>query len=270
LKGGAFVSAVRSLLLALLIVTPALARPGDTPLDLRDVEISVHVRQALMHDPEVGPLNLGVSVLYNQATLWGRVPSRELADRALRIVEDVRGVYQVKDDLRVAGNEKELALRQLAIGLAGGGVDPDLLLSEREEDRQEVSVPDPAQPRPQQVTTAQPDPKAWESQERGPAVMLLPPVPVILPTARTPDVILPAPKEDADPDAASSTELAAMVEHVRAADPRFADVRAEISNGRVTLSGSVASAEDLIELGRMLSQLPGVRNVDLRGVRTSR
>src|SRR5262245_36029087 len=109
-------------MLVLLVTATALARPGDSPVDLRDVEITLHVRQALMQDRELGPLNLGVSVLYNQATLWGGVPNRELADRALRIVEDVRGVYQVKDDLRVVGNEKDQVLRQLAIGLAGGGI----------------------------------------------------------------------------------------------------------------------------------------------------
>ena len=95
-------------------------------------------------------------------------------------------------------------------------------------------------------------------------------VPVILPTARTPDVLLPAPNPGADSEAASSMELGEIVDRVRSADPRFGEVRAEVSNGRVTLSGRVACAEELIELGRALSQLPGVRHVDLRGVRIGR
>jgi BON domain len=60
--------------------------------------------------------------------------------------------------------------------------------------------------------------------------------------------------------------LLAEVEQFRIADVRFREVRPEVSDGRVTLSGRVDDMETLIELGRAISRLPGVRHVDLRGV----
>jgi hypothetical protein len=229
----------------------------EAPLEMRDIEITVYVRRALMQDPDVSKLGLGVTVLYNQATVSGDVPSRELAERVLRIVESVKGVYQVKDAMRVVQDDAEKVTRDLAAGLGAGLFDVELFSS--------LELPQPTTG-PQTVTTAQPDPKAWE-QPSAPVAVLLPPVPVAEETpapTRTPAITLSSPREE------ERVDLATLIERLRFAEERYHDLRVEVSAGRVTLSGRVANAEHLMELGRALSQLPGVRNVDLRGVQVGR
>jgi hypothetical protein len=241
--------------LALLLAATGFAPADDpdSPLDTRDVEIAVYVRRALMQDPELARLNLGVSVRYNHATVSGDIPSRELADQVLHIVENVKGVYQVKDAMRVVDDEKEKAVQELAAGLEKGFFLPDLF-----------NAPEPPSQRPVEITTALPDPRAWE-QPSAPVVVLLPPVPVTpAPTTRTPANTLSVPREE------EKVDLAAMIERLKFAEERYRDVRVEISAGRVTLSGRVDSAEHLIDLGRAVSQLPGVGYVDLRGVEVAR
>jgi hypothetical protein len=266
---------ILALALALTLTASASAGSFDSPLDLRDVEVTLYARRALMQDAELGNLNLGVSVHFNPASLWGQGPTRELADRALQIVENVKGVYQVKDDMRITGNDKERALRELARGLAGDGLDVELFSFLGAAGEQGGALPSmpvaiPGEKRPVEVTTAHPEPKAWEQPVQTPSVQLLPPIPVTLPASGNPGVLLQMPHEDPVVEPPSGSDLRSMVERIRTLDPRFSEVRAEVSDGRVTLSGRVNSTEDLIELGRMLSQLPGARHVDLRGVRTGR
>lgn len=242
------------LTLALLsCVGPARAEVPESLLDLRDIEITVYVRRALMQDPDISRLNLGVTVQYNQATVSGRVPNREVAEQVLRIVENVKGVYQVKDALRVVSDESEKAARDIMKAVEGGVLESDLF----------ASLEGLTEGAPQQVTTAHPDPKVWE-QPTSPVVVLMPPVPVVTPVVKTPAITLSMPREE------EAVNLATLIERLRFAEERYRDIRVEVSAGRVTLSGKVESAEQLIELGRALSQLPGVRNVDLRGVQVGR
>jgi hypothetical protein len=240
-----------SLAIVFAITGSAPAEDPVSPLDMRDVEIAVYVRRALMQDPEIARLNLGVSVRYNQATVSGNVPSRELADAVLRIVENVKGVYQVKDTMRIVEDVKEKAVQELAIGLEKGMFLPDLF-----------NTPEPPSLRPMEITTALPDARVWE-QPSTPVVILLPPV-AVTPPIRTPAITLSVPREE------EKVDLAAMIEQLRFTEERYRDVRVEISAGRVTLSGRVSSTEHLIELGRAVSQLPGVGHVDLRGVEVAR
>src|SRR5262245_17610969 len=76
----------------------AAASPAEKPADL-DARVTLRARRALAKDRLLKELNLGVRVHYGVATLWGPVPSAELAARAVRLVGKVEGVHQVRDEL---------------------------------------------------------------------------------------------------------------------------------------------------------------------------
>jgi hypothetical protein len=255
-------------LLLLATAASALTAPLDR-VDVRDVEIALYVRRSLMQDPELAALNIGVSVRLNEATLWGNVPTVKLAERALRLAEDTKGVYAVRNDLTIHDNPREETLRQLVEGLAGKGVDLAPLSEPPAESGSGLSsvvLGPPGEAKPQQVFNARPDMPAFEKSEPAdhPIVSLLPPVFTTSPAAlTTPPVVLLAPRPPAIP---VKKGLLAVVDQLRTADDRFREVRAEVSDGRVTLSGRVDEMETLIDLGRAISHLPGVQYVDLRGV----
>jgi hypothetical protein len=250
-------------LLLLAVTTPALTAPVDK-VDIRDVEIALYVRRALLQDPELAELNIGVSVHLNEATLWGNVPTVRLAEHALRLAEETRGVYAVHNDLTIHDNPREETLRQLVEGLAGKGFTPPPLSEPQPESGSGLSgvvLGPPGEATPQEVCNARPDVRAFEKSEPAErpvsttGVTLLPPVLTASPVPMKPPVVTPVKKG-----------LLNQVEQLRAADARFRDVRAEVSDGRVTLSGRVDDMETLIDLGRAISRLPGVQHVDLRGV----
>jgi hypothetical protein len=258
-------------LVLLALAAPALPAPGDK-VDIRDVEIALHVRRAFMQDSELAELGIGVSVHLNEATVWGNIPTIRLAERALRLAEETKGVYAVHNDLTIHDNPRERTLRELVEGLASGGA-PITPLPEATPESgtglSSVLLGPPGETKPQQVFNARPDMPALEKSEQSEhpvshsAVTLLPPVVTTAPAALTmPPVVLLAPRAAANP----VKGLLAAVEQVRTADARFRDVRAEVSDGRVTLSGRVDDMETLIDLGRALSRVPGVQYVDLRGV----
>jgi len=148
-------------ILFLVLTAPVRAAAPTYPFDLRDVEIALHVRRALLEDPDLANLNLGVSVHHGAATVWGTAPSWELAERALQIAEKVKGVYGVRSDLRVAGNQVEKDAQELKSGLASAGVGLDLTpLMEEPSDRvsSQAGVLDhpPGDPPPQQIFNARP------------------------------------------------------------------------------------------------------------------
>jgi hypothetical protein len=88
------------LVLALLFGSAARLVADDTEHDIRQTS---RARQALLRDPQLAPLNLGVRVRNRVAILWGPVPSAELgfkAERALRSLFELADVY---NELEVSG-----------------------------------------------------------------------------------------------------------------------------------------------------------------------
>jgi hyperosmotically inducible periplasmic protein len=66
-----------------------------------DLTISAHVKTALLDDPAVGGLRLGVETFQRVVTLSGRVPTDADRDRAVARARKVPGVKDVKSSLEV-------------------------------------------------------------------------------------------------------------------------------------------------------------------------
>src|SRR5437016_9254417 len=56
---------------------------GPPPADstAHDLELTLRAREALLRDPTLRGSRLGVTVYHRVATLWGEVPSAEMAER---------------------------------------------------------------------------------------------------------------------------------------------------------------------------------------------
>jgi hypothetical protein len=72
-----------------------------TDVLLRDLELTLRARKALLQDPTLAPLSIGVTVHDRVAVLWGKVPSVELARQAQTRLRQVLGLSGVQDDLCV-------------------------------------------------------------------------------------------------------------------------------------------------------------------------
>jgi hyperosmotically inducible protein len=71
-------------------------------IDTRDdLTIGAHVKTALLNEPGVGALRLGVETFQGVVTLSGTVPSAADVDRAIAAARKVRGVKDVKSSLKV-------------------------------------------------------------------------------------------------------------------------------------------------------------------------
>lgn len=90
---------LRVLLLAVLI-TGCAAATYDTHDDLT---LSTHVKIALIDDARLGQFRINAATSHGVVTLEGTVPSQPDADRAIAIARKVRGVRDVKSDLKVGG-----------------------------------------------------------------------------------------------------------------------------------------------------------------------
>ena len=204
----------------------------------RDCVLTVRVRQVLIQEPALAPLNLGVSVRQGVATLYGSVPSAALAKLAREKVARVQGVLEVRSELEVRPSDDPLSefLNLLPNALAPL---PDFLSHER-------------YPPPGWLTSRWSDGETVPSIGKTPAVSLMPPVTLQTPTA-----------------AAEKTDLARSVEQLRQQDVRFHRLRATVQDGIVRLSGSAPHSEDVMMFARQISRLPGVGRVIIQEVRTT-
>ena len=88
------------LALALVLFAACAAATYDTHDDLT---VSTQVKIALLDDAGVGAFRLNAATSRGVVTLTGTVPSQADADHAIAIARNVRGVRQVKSELRVGG-----------------------------------------------------------------------------------------------------------------------------------------------------------------------
>lgn len=219
---------------AVALADPEEAR-ADAPPELHDIRISLRVRKALSADPELGRYNVGVTLRQGTATLWGVLPSDALVRRAVARAQQVQGVLAVKSELRVAQTtEPKLDDKP-----------PDLPAV--------LGTPKPS--RHPGLLTGEPRP----GSPPGPGVSLLAPVPANDPPAA---ILLPRPLNRA-------AELTAAVMRLREGDVRFRLVQVEVRDRAVLLSGVVARQEDIVELARLVSRLPGVGQVVVENVRAA-
>ncbi len=250
-------------LVLVLPATPLAAQPPAKRPEVHDVEVTVRARSALQRDEVLAPLGLVVRARSGVATVSGAVPSREVADRAVAALRKVRGVYEVRSQLRVV-LPPEALLHGLLRALARGPA-PDLspLLSSAEDDPGTGLPPAfcwPREEQPEERFSARRDLPAPEREE-GAAVSLGPPVAVAAPPR-------PAPARTVGQSSATS-ELSRAVESLRAGDPGLEHLSIEIVDGVVTVRGRADGAGPLMRLARAISVLPGVRAVDVSAARTS-
>ena len=93
-------TAGRLAFVGLFLAGPACAQGLDDPL-IRDLWQTVQARKILLDDPQLAPLNLGVVVKNRTATLWGPVPSNELAFRAEQRLRNLVEIFEIRNRLIV-------------------------------------------------------------------------------------------------------------------------------------------------------------------------
>jgi hypothetical protein len=251
-----------ALFLVLLLPSLAAAEPTPAPVPrddwdflTRDTYLMLQARRALLLDPDLAPLNLGVSVHGGVATLWGTAPSADLARDAALQVWQVHGLSAVRNELEVDAlltvdmeppppprlRQPHAAPEALAAA-EGRGPAPGALAG------REARATTPA--------TAQPLPNAAPAPS-GQTVILFAPVPFIKQ--------LPAAPRQPVPNDAGFT-LAQRVVQLRGQDARWQRIQVEVRGRAVFLHGVVARGEDLMDLAQRVSRLPGVERVVLGNV----
>ncbi len=205
---------------------PRAAEPtSQKKLTFRDIQWTVHARMALADDPILGPANLGVRVQDGVAVLWGPVPSEEARRRAVEIVKQVKGVFEVRDaDVYVA-------------------VPPPEAPPPATPTRTESDAPDPLTGTIDALTA-----RPAGDVPSPPAVLLGPPSPL------SPRTVSAAPPDD----------LASALERVRLSESRFQAVDYRLEGDAVVLRRSGSSAEDKMAFARAISHLPGLSRIEVR------
>ena len=66
-----------------------------------DVGIQARVKLALLNDPEISGLRINTEVKRGVVSLYGRVGSQDLKQRALALAAGIKGVTRVEDRLTV-------------------------------------------------------------------------------------------------------------------------------------------------------------------------
>jgi hypothetical protein len=236
--------------------------PRSGPVALRDeslgdFELMVFARQALQHDDQLGALNLGVTVRGRVATLWGGIPSEELARRAEERLRHTTGIMAVHNELRVEPRreaKKNLFARPASpfggdTEQAGSLLAPGSLTSlpgERVGISRSSFTPATEEGNPPEAMTVTP-----------PLVITLrPPIPE------------PPPLEDRKTTPVAAADLMAALERVRARESRFRQIRLDVQDGRVRLSGTVPQAGDMMAFAQLIAKVPGVKHVIVGETRT--
>jgi osmotically-inducible protein OsmY len=274
------------LALALLPLRAADPRSPSADYPNPDTQLTFKARGALRDADGLTFLNLGVRIHRGVATLWGSVPTAELAQRAVETVRLVPGVTTVKNELAVVPPDGfgpeilpsiSLAPETWPAPLATATPPPGGALVTRPGEHGPV----PGQP----ALSGQTPPAAETTAETRPslsgAVSLLPPIagsstppakpgdpPVMLLSPVVPGSS-PAPTRadtpptwrPVQPAAPASVPLAQAVEQVRQADTRFTHLIADVRDRVVFLRGTVAHGEDTMALAQALSRVPGVERV---------
>ncbi|HZU34905.1 MAG TPA: BON domain-containing protein, partial [Gemmataceae bacterium] len=229
----------------------AIARCRSDPT-ADDFRLTVAAMKALAADPRLAPLNLGLTVHDHRITLWGFVPSLELAQLAEKRLLNVPGIGQVLNQLQVQAP---------ADGSPSSGSTPPPRTSP-------IGVPASDGPLPPARAPLQlPIRNETDLADLRPARGVLPPMRVVARPVMTTEPPLTEPPPVARP-APSATELA--VANAMRGDIRYQRLRADVRGNVVSLHGSVFSWDDLRLLATSLSRLPGIQRVLLDNVRVTR
>lgn len=233
---------VATTLLAVLPGAASAIAPGFSWPSFRDIKLTVHARRALSEDPVLAELNLSVQVRNGVATVSGPVTADSLAGRAVRRLESVPGIYEVRNETYVARPPKneEVALAPF-VNTPSVKSEPPVVGELIGQAEPELPVIAPTPP-----PVVLPPPSAGVQA----SVSLL--APVVIPESKVP----------ATPTAAGSAGASTpAIDQLRRTDPRFRPIVARAEGGTVYLQGGNATGEDVMAFAQAISQLPGVERV---------
>jgi hypothetical protein len=230
-----------------LVFTPSLEAQtafASGQHDPRDIRITLKARQALTQDNELGRFLICPTVRQGNVLLWGRVPNDALAERAVRLVSEIQGVFNVRSEIVIGPVEP---IRDESPRLPGSIALPHA-----------SEPPGRRDPRPRGVLAGNPrQPPLGDSVEIGR------PTPLSADSSGTAaPAILLAPRP-----LAKKETLQSSIERVIQSDVRYAGVRYDERAGTVTLSGTAARMEHVMELSGQVARLPGVKEVVVESLR---
>ncbi|HEY1187118.1 MAG TPA: BON domain-containing protein [Gemmata sp.] len=246
------------------------AAPAAKPVSISDVSLANQINAAFDADPILRNVQVLVSVVDRGAVIFGPVNSEEVKKRAEAVARTVPGIASVKNTCFVDADPDPL-LRAVASQMkpgtkpAGATPLPGVALPPTAADGFIPKAP-PQPPTdlvamsPNKTVVAQhPNVLGAPVNVLGAPVIPRPTGAPLLPPAGT-----PAPGALTGSTSAKPADMQTAVAAVRATDPRFAKLTAEVkSDGKVFVSGSVAKAEDAWDFATALRKVPGVTRIAL-------
>jgi len=261
-------------LLATLLALPVNAAPQLTIPWLRDMQVTVYARRALADDPELSRWNLGVNVRDGIATVWGPVPNDEVGRKAVKAIEQVRGVMSVRSDLYPLGRKPEDDLPAVPL-VSEAPTKTESASPDRESGRiaRVIGQPAPllaeapAASLHSYVSLGAPVALAEDTsvRERRPSLSefaVHPNPPAIPRDGLEPITPRPAPAAPVSRAAIAAPEgIIAAINRLRLTDERFRPIATEVKDGAVTLRGGAANGEHVMAFAQAIAQVAGVERV---------
>jgi hypothetical protein len=219
----------------------------DPPLDLKLVN---KAQTALTQVPELNGFLLGVEVKDRVAVVFGTLPSAELDRRAVDVLKKIPDFRAVRSDVRIDPEKKPFVepgspsrFRPDAYPPYQSTIPTGSLMK----------GPPKGEPPSTDHRRADAAPLAWQyAPGQGPR-----------------DEPAPTPAAGNGNVVAVDLSLDQAILVIRQGNPRFAGVRHELRSRVVSLSGTVATWDDVMDLARAISRLPGVERVVVAEVRTT-
>jgi hypothetical protein len=241
-------------LLAVLLLRAPPVQAGAVPGYLDgvggDTLLTLSARRTLVADADLAPLNIGVSVHWGVATLWGAVPSPALAGRAADLLRRQPQFREVRNTLLIVPRTPppgdDIAPDTPAAVTGGSAPGGELA----------------AMPGTRGPTAAQPLSTASPPGDDAPRITLGQPT---AGEAAGPhplsDAAATLGKPAAIPHPAQGADLADAVERLRRGDDRFGQVRPEVRGRVILLRGGRPDRLDVMAFAQAVARLPGVERV---------
>jgi osmotically-inducible protein OsmY len=223
-----------------------------------DLTHEILALQALHNDPRLAPLNLGVKVRDHVATLWGPVPTRELAERAINVVKKLPEIGTVHNQMMIQYRE-ETVLPPMPLVPALPPAHPPA----KKEQRPPAPVEPLGPPAIELVWKPATEEMPVKSTLPLQSVHLLPPI--MSQSGLTGTVSRP--KDYLSTEPADAAAVSNAVQSLIQSEERYRRVRYEVKESKVFLGGVVYRWADLRELSLAVTRIPGVNGVVLREVR---
>jgi osmotically-inducible protein OsmY len=251
---------VARMLSVCIAVATVAGRAEAQDASARDLSRELQVLHALHNDPKLAPLNLGVKVRDRVAILWGPVPTRELAERAIFVVKKLPEIGEVQNQMMVQYRDETVyPPMRLVPGPAPRGGPP------KSDAKPQLQ---PEQLRPPMVDLV------WQPVNPEAAPKPSPPSPppsvAFLPSGTSQPGLtgtVSRPRDSMLTEAPDAAAISSAVQSLIQTEERFRRVRYEVKQGQVFLGGVVNRWADLRELAVAVTHIPGVEGVVLREVR---